>query len=328
MAAPPEPARGESARLSKRPEPGPRGPRAGIRIGIGIGIEDFRLPSPRGRVAQRCFLGAARLFALGGAALALALFFLVCCFCVFFGLGGRPAAKSRARPIQCCSAGSSSRIEGGITAYSRMGRPPMGSNGSAPGRASKRARSGPESRTNMLVPNKPQQRFPPTNAQADPNILRRVASLSARAASNSSTSQGGFRMSSTAASRVFADGERTTARRRGGLSRGVATAVTRHRGDRPGARPLLRFAVRRAAGWLRFGEMTQSFRYVALGDSTGLGVGAERDGGYVDRLAQRLSRSVEGLSVENLCRNGATAGGVPPTTGPPAPRLPPPLLPP
>jgi acyl-CoA thioesterase I len=72
--------------------------------------------------------------------------------------------------------------------------------------------------------------------------------------------------------------------------------------------------------------MTQSFRYVALGDSTGLGVGAERDGGYVDRLAQRLSRSVEGLSVENLCRNGATAGDVRATQVPRALRLSPALI--
>lgn len=56
--------------------------------------------------------------------------------------------------------------------------------------------------------------------------------------------------------------------------------------------------------------MTQPFRYVALGDSTGVGIGAEGAGGYVDRLARRLARSVEGLAVENLCQSGATTGDV------------------
>jgi lysophospholipase L1-like esterase len=72
--------------------------------------------------------------------------------------------------------------------------------------------------------------------------------------------------------------------------------------------------------------MTQPFRYVALGDSTGIGIGAERDGGYVDRLAQRLSGWVEGLSVENLCRTGATTGDVLATQVPRALELSPALV--
>lgn len=45
--------------------------------------------------------------------------------------------------------------------------------------------------------------------------------------------------------------------------------------------------------------------YVALGDSTGSGVGA-RDGGYVLRLFNRLSERRPGSSLTNLCVSGAT----------------------
>lgn len=45
--------------------------------------------------------------------------------------------------------------------------------------------------------------------------------------------------------------------------------------------------------------------YVALGDSTGSGVGA-RDGGYVARLYARLQEVRTGSSLTNLCVSGAT----------------------
>ncbi|GAC1607038.1 MAG: hypothetical protein NVS4B10_21880 [Myxococcales bacterium] len=68
--------------------------------------------------------------------------------------------------------------------------------------------------------------------------------------------------------------------------------------------------MRRAAGGLKLQAMTRPFLYVALGDSTGVGLGAREGGGYVDRLAVRLARSVSGLLLENLCRSGATTGDV------------------
>ncbi len=45
--------------------------------------------------------------------------------------------------------------------------------------------------------------------------------------------------------------------------------------------------------------------YVALGDSTGAGVGA-REGGYVARIFTRLEREHEGARLINLCVSGAT----------------------
>lgn len=47
-------------------------------------------------------------------------------------------------------------------------------------------------------------------------------------------------------------------------------------------------------------------RYVALGDSTGVGVGA-RDGGYVIRIFQRIKRQNPSSSLTNLCVSGATS---------------------
>jgi lysophospholipase L1-like esterase len=49
--------------------------------------------------------------------------------------------------------------------------------------------------------------------------------------------------------------------------------------------------------------------YVALGDSTGSGVGA-RDGGYVARLYKRLEELREGSTLVNLCVSGATTADV------------------
>src|SRR5687767_15059302 len=49
--------------------------------------------------------------------------------------------------------------------------------------------------------------------------------------------------------------------------------------------------------------------YVALGDSTGAGVGAV-DGGYVSRLFKRLLEQRSGSQLANLCVSGATTGDV------------------
>jgi acyl-CoA thioesterase I len=50
-------------------------------------------------------------------------------------------------------------------------------------------------------------------------------------------------------------------------------------------------------------------RYVALGDSTGVGVGA-RHGGYVEHLFQRLRGHRPGVGLLNLCVSGATSATV------------------
>jgi len=46
--------------------------------------------------------------------------------------------------------------------------------------------------------------------------------------------------------------------------------------------------------------------YVALGDSTGAGVGARDGGGYVARLFKRLEEKRPGSKLSNLCVSGAT----------------------
>src|SRR5829696_6949597 len=50
--------------------------------------------------------------------------------------------------------------------------------------------------------------------------------------------------------------------------------------------------------------------YVALGDSTGVGVGAVKGGGYVARLFERVERVRPGSRLVNLCVSGATTGDV------------------
>jgi lysophospholipase L1-like esterase len=49
-----------------------------------------------------------------------------------------------------------------------------------------------------------------------------------------------------------------------------------------------------------------SLRYVALGDSSGVGVGS-RQGGYVEHLFQRLRRDRPGVGLLNLSVSGATS---------------------
>ena len=50
-------------------------------------------------------------------------------------------------------------------------------------------------------------------------------------------------------------------------------------------------------------------RYVALGDSTGVGVGA-RNGGYVIRMFRHLTATRSDSTLTNLCENGATTSDV------------------
>ncbi|HVF55114.1 MAG TPA: SGNH/GDSL hydrolase family protein [Pyrinomonadaceae bacterium] len=50
--------------------------------------------------------------------------------------------------------------------------------------------------------------------------------------------------------------------------------------------------------------------YVALGDSTGAGVGARKGGGYVARLFERIVRVRPRSRLVNLCVSGATTGDV------------------
>lgn len=48
-----------------------------------------------------------------------------------------------------------------------------------------------------------------------------------------------------------------------------------------------------------------SLTYAALGDSTGVGVGARAGGGYPARLVERLARRGHALRLVNLCVSGA-----------------------
>jgi lysophospholipase L1-like esterase len=53
-----------------------------------------------------------------------------------------------------------------------------------------------------------------------------------------------------------------------------------------------------------------SFTYLALGDSTGVGVGATHGGGYPDRLLRRLLASHPSARLVNLCSSGARSADV------------------
>lgn len=55
--------------------------------------------------------------------------------------------------------------------------------------------------------------------------------------------------------------------------------------------------------------MTGPIKYLALGDSTGAGVGA-RDGGYVARIFKRIVSHRPGSALTNLCVSGATTSDV------------------
>lgn len=50
--------------------------------------------------------------------------------------------------------------------------------------------------------------------------------------------------------------------------------------------------------------------YVAVGDSTGIGLGAQNGGGYVDHLFARIEQKRLGSTLINLCTAGATTADV------------------
>lgn len=56
--------------------------------------------------------------------------------------------------------------------------------------------------------------------------------------------------------------------------------------------------------------MSALFRYVALGDSTGVGVGAGNDGGYPERLYRRLKAQGVKAGILNLAQSGAQSAEV------------------
>lgn len=54
----------------------------------------------------------------------------------------------------------------------------------------------------------------------------------------------------------------------------------------------------------------RTITYVALGDSAGVGIGARRGGGYVDRLVMRLREKGARVNVVNLCISGGTTDDI------------------
>jgi lysophospholipase L1-like esterase len=57
-------------------------------------------------------------------------------------------------------------------------------------------------------------------------------------------------------------------------------------------------------------EQRAAVVYTALGDSTGVGVGAREGGGYVARLFERIKREHGDARLTNLCVSGATTADV------------------
>jgi lysophospholipase L1-like esterase len=57
-------------------------------------------------------------------------------------------------------------------------------------------------------------------------------------------------------------------------------------------------------------EQRATVVYTALGDSTGVGVGAKQGGGYVARLFERIKRERLNARLTNLCVSGATTDDV------------------
>jgi lysophospholipase L1-like esterase len=68
-------------------------------------------------------------------------------------------------------------------------------------------------------------------------------------------------------------------------------------------------SIKHEAGASRNSETGAAITYVALGDSTGVGVGA-KDGGYVARLFKRIEHERPGSRLKNLCVSGATTSDV------------------
>jgi lysophospholipase L1-like esterase len=63
-------------------------------------------------------------------------------------------------------------------------------------------------------------------------------------------------------------------------------------------------------GEMRTEGVASSVIYTALGDSTGVGVGARKGGGYVARLFERIKREHADARLTNLCMSGATTDDV------------------
>jgi acyl-CoA thioesterase-1 len=61
---------------------------------------------------------------------------------------------------------------------------------------------------------------------------------------------------------------------------------------------------------LKSGDKTEPIIYLALGDSTGIGLGAGNGGGYVDRLLQQIQQLRPGSRLINLSEAGATTNEV------------------
>jgi acyl-CoA thioesterase I len=57
-------------------------------------------------------------------------------------------------------------------------------------------------------------------------------------------------------------------------------------------------------------QQSSAVVYTALGDSTGVGVGAKEGGGYVARLFERIKRERNDARLINLCVSGATTEDV------------------
>jgi acyl-CoA thioesterase-1 len=75
-------------------------------------------------------------------------------------------------------------------------------------------------------------------------------------------------------------------------------------------RALTLFALAAVAALPGRGGAATPLLYVAVGDSTAVGVGAEQGGGYPDRIARRLGASGVQVRLVNLGVSGATAADV------------------
>jgi acyl-CoA thioesterase I len=71
-----------------------------------------------------------------------------------------------------------------------------------------------------------------------------------------------------------------------------------------------------------FVTYTRAYTVLSLGDSTGVGVGAESGGGYPHRLVRRLASVHPGARLVNLCESGARSADVVETQLPRARRTP------
>jgi lysophospholipase L1-like esterase len=78
------------------------------------------------------------------------------------------------------------------------------------------------------------------------------------------------------------------------------TACSQHKVNSPAHQP----------PGFKSGDQTEAILYLALGDSTGIGLGAGNGGGYVDRLLQQIQQLRPGSRLINLSEAGATTNDV------------------